>query len=161
MELIRSDPHAVHLHRMGILTATAIFIHNFPEGLATFVATLSDTSVGVGVAIAIAIHNIPEGICVSLPIYYSTGSKWRAFWWGVASGLSEPLGALVGYFALSSDNSLAFALVFALVAGMMTYIAVAELIPMALRYDPTDAVTTKGVIAGMVVIAASLLLFTL
>jgi ZIP family zinc transporter len=161
MTLITSDPHSIALHKMGLLTALAIFIHNFPEGLATYVATMSDTSVGLGIAVAIAVHNIPEGICVALPIYYSTGSKAKAFIWATLSGISEPLGALVGYFALSGDNSLAFALVFALVAGMMVYIAVKELLPMALRYDPTDSVSTNFCILGMVVMAASLLLFTL
>lgn len=161
VNLISQDPHSIALHRMGLLTALAIFIHNFPEGLATFVAALSDTSVGVGIAIAIAVHNIPEGICVALPIYYSTGSKAKAFFWATASGMSEPLGALVGYFALYGDTSLAFAIVFALVAGMMVYIAIKELIPMGLRYDPKDSVTTNCVILGMIVMAASLLLFTL
>ncbi len=161
MTLITSDPHSIALHKMGLLTALAIFIHNFPEGLATYVATMSDASVGLGIAVAIAVHNIPEGICVALPIYYSTGSKAKAFVWATLSGVSEPLGALVGYFALSGDNSMAFALVFALVAGMMVYIAIKELLPMALRYDPTDSVSTNFCILGMVVMAASLLLFTL
>jgi len=161
MALITSDPHSTALHKMGLLTALAIFIHNFPEGLATFVGTLSDTGVGIGIAVAIAVHNIPEGICVALPIYYSTGSKTKAFVWATLSGMSEPLGALVGYLALYGNTSLAFAIVFALVAGMMVYIAIKELLPMALRYDPTDAVTTNCCILGMVVMAASLLLFTL
>jgi ZIP family zinc transporter len=161
MNVINDDPHNMALHKMGMLTALAIFIHNFPEGLATFVAALSDTSVGVGIAVAIAVHNIPEGICVALPIYYSTGSKRKAFFWATASGMSEPLGALIGYLVLYGNTSLSFAIVFALVAGMMVYIAIKELIPMALRYDPKDRVTTNFVILGMVVMAASLLLFTL
>lgn len=161
VNVINDDPHNMALHKMGLLTALAIFIHNFPEGLATFVAALSDTSVGVGIAVAIAVHNIPEGICVALPIYYSTGSKAKAFFWATASGMSEPLGALIGYLALYGNTSLSFAIVFAIVAGMMVYIAIKELIPMALRYDPKDSVTTNCVILGMVVMAASLLLFTL
>ena len=161
MNVINDEPHNMALHKMGMLTALAIFIHNFPEGLATFVAALSDTSVGVGIAVAIAVHNIPEGICVALPIYYSTGSKRKAFFWATASGMSEPLGALIGYLVLYGNTSLSFAIVFALVAGMMVYIAIKELIPMALRYDPKDRVTTNFVILGMVVMAASLLLFTL
>lgn len=161
INVINDDPHNMALHKMGLLTALAIFIHNFPEGLATFVAALSDTSVGVGIAVAIAVHNIPEGICVALPIYYSTGSKRKAFFWATASGMSEPLGALIGYLVLYGNTSLSFAIVFALVAGMMVYIAIKELIPMALRYDPKDSVTTNFVILGMVVMAASLLLFTL
>eukprot|EP00889_Picochlorum_renovo_P003817 jgi/Picre1/30847/NNA_006207.t2 len=161
MQVIENDPHNHALHKMGLLTALAIFIHNFPEGLATFVATLSDTSIGIGIAIAIAVHNIPEGICVALPIYYSTGSRKKAFFWATASGMSEPLGAVVGYLALYGDTSLAFAIVFALVAGMMVYISIKELIPMALRYDPKDKWSTNCVVLGMAVMAASLLLFTL
>lgn len=161
INVINQDPHNQALHKMGLLTALAIFLHNFPEGLATFVAALSDTSVGIGIAVAIAVHNIPEGICVALPIYYSTGSKAKAFFWATMSGMSEPLGALVGYFALYGDTSLSFAIVFAIVAGMMVYISIKELIPMALRYDPNDSVATSFVILGMIIMAASLLLFTL
>ena len=139
----------------------AIFIHNFPEGLATFVAALTDTSIGIGIAVAIAMHNIPEGICVALPIYYATGSRAKAFGWACLSGASEPLGALVGWLALYGDTSLSFAIVFALVAGMMVYISIKELLPMALRYDPRDTVATNAVVVGMAVMAASLLLFTL
>jgi len=161
INIINQDPHNQALHKMGLLTALAIFLHNFPEGLATFVAALSDTSVGIGIAVAIAVHNVPEGICVALPIYYSTGSKAKAFFWATMSGMSEPLGALVGYFALYGDTSLSFAIVFAIVAGMMVYISIKELIPMALRYDPNDSVATSFVILGMIIMAASLLLFTL
>lgn len=161
MHVLEEDPHNFALHKMGILTATAIFLHNLPEGLATFVAALSDTSVGIGICIAIAMHNVPEGICVALPIYYATGSKIRAFSWAMLSGLSEPLGALVGWLALYGDNSLSFAIVFALVSGMMVYISIKELFPMALRYDPKDTVATTAVVVGMIVMAGSLLLFTI
>ena len=161
MDVINSDPHHRALHKMGLLTALAICLHNFPEGLATFVATLSDAKVGVGIAIAIAMHNIPEGICVALPIYYATGSRWKAFSWALLSGMSEPLGALVGWLALYGDNSLAYAIIFALVGGMMVYISVKELIPMALRYDPKDSIASTCVVLGMIVMAVSLILFTL
>lgn len=77
---------------MGLLTGLAIGLHNFPEGLATFVATLSNPSLGIALAIAIALHNIPEGVCVSMPVYYATGSKWKAFMWAFLSGVSEPIG---------------------------------------------------------------------
>ena len=161
MDVICSDPHHKALHKMGLLTAAAIFLHNFPEGLATFVGTLSDAKVGIGIAIAIAVHNVPEGICVALPIYYATGSRWRAFFWAFLSGMSEPAGALVGWLALYGDNSLGYAIVFALVGGMMVYISIKELIPMALRYDPKDKVASTCVVLGMIVMALSLVLFTL
>ena len=85
-----------HLMRVGILTAIALAVHNFPEGLVTFISALDDVTVGVSIAIAVAIHNIPEGIAVSVPIYYATKSKKKAFWYSFLSGLAEPLGAFLG-----------------------------------------------------------------
>merc|ERR1712125_46693 len=107
------------LQRMGINTAAAIAIHNFPEGLATFVATLAEPAVGATLAIAIAIHNIPEGLCVALPIYYATGSRLKAFLWAVLSGASEIIAALLGWAVLSTvvDDS-TYAVLFGLVSGM-------------------------------------------
>jgi zinc transporter, ZIP family len=161
IELLESDPHNFALKKMGVLTAIAIFIHNFPEGLVTFSATLADAGVGVAVCVAIALHNAPEGAVIALPIYYATGSKWKAFMWACLSGVSEPIGALVGWAALSNGGDLSFGIVFGLVAGMMTYISVKELIPMSLRYDPKDTVATTCIVAGMALMALSLLLFTL
>jgi len=153
---------AEDLQKMGLLTGLAIALHNFPEGLATFVATLADTSVGASIALAIALHNIPEGICVAMPIYYATGSKWKGFWWSFASGISEPIGGLLGYLVLYGDNmsALAYGSLFGLVGGMMVYISVVELIPTALKYDPDDKYVSSCVLVGMGLMAASLLLFT-
>ena len=92
------------LKNMGILTAIAIGIHNFPEGLATFIAALADAKLGGALAIAIAIHNVPEGICVAMPVYYATGSKWKGFWWSFISGVTEPIGGLVGYLILHGNS---------------------------------------------------------
>ena len=149
------------LKNMGIMTAVAIGLHNFPEGLATFVAALADPKLGVALAVAIAIHNIPEGICVAMPIYYATGSKWKGFWWSFLSGLSEPLGAIVGYGVLKGNgmSPAAFGALFGLVAGMMVFISVKELIPTALKYDPRDEYVTTFVFVGMFVMAVSLVLF--
>jgi len=150
------------LIRMGYNTAFAIALHNFPEGLATFVGTLADPKVGAALAIAIGIHNIPEGLCVALPIYYATGNRVKAFFWGVLSGISEPIAALLGYAVLAnsfSDNL--YAVMFGFVSGMMVIISVKELLPTAHRYDPKDTVVTFSFIAGMVVIALSLVLFTI
>jgi ZIP family zinc transporter len=96
-EEIRREEKRKHLAKMGAMTGLAIALHNFPEGLATFVATLADSSTGLAIAIAIALHNIPEGVCVAMPIYYATGSKWKGFWWAFLSGVSEPIGGLMGY----------------------------------------------------------------
>ena len=98
---------------------------------------------------------------IALPIYYATGSKKKALFWAILSGVSEPIGALVGWAAISNGGDLSFAIVFALVGGMMVYISIKELIPMALRYDPKDTVATTAVVMGMAIMAASLLLFTL
>jgi ZIP family zinc transporter len=149
------------LMRMGINTAVAIGLHNFPEGLATFVATLHDARVGGVLAIAIALHNIPEGICVAMPIYYATGNRWKAFGWAAISGVSELLGALLGWAVLAnfvSDDM--FAVLFGLVAGMMVIISVRELLPTAHRYDPEDSVVTNSFMVGMAIMALSLVLMS-
>ena len=146
------------LMRLGVLTALAIGIHNFPEGLATFAAALSDVQIGISIAIAIAIHNIPEGISVAVPIMYATGSRRKAFWYSFLSGVSEPAGALVGYLVLRpffSDTL--FGILFALVAGIMVFISLDELIPTAKKYAAGHA-AVYGVGLGMVVMAVSLLI---
>lgn len=96
----KSESHKTNLMRMGLFTALAVGIHNFPEGLATFIAALSDPQLGIPIAAAIAIHNIPEGIAVAVPVFYATGSRKKAFKLSFLSGLSEPIGALVGYLFL-------------------------------------------------------------
>ncbi len=146
------------LMRMGVLAAISIAIHNFPEGLATFTASLKDPSLGIPIAVAIAIHNIPEGIAVAVPIFYATGSKKRAFRYSFLSGLSEPLGALVGYLLLAPFfNDTVFGLLFASVAGIMVFISLDELLPAAREYGKAH-LSIYGVIAGMMVMAISLLL---
>jgi len=146
------------LMRMGIFTALAIAIHNFPEGLATFLATLEEPALGIAFGVAIAIHNIPEGVAVSIPIYRATGSKLKAFWYSFASGLAEPVGALLGFYLLSQFiNEYFFGVIFAGVAGVMIYISLDELLPTAKKYD--HHLPIMGVFAGMLIMAASLVLF--
>lgn len=147
------------LMRMGLFSALAIGIHNFPEGLATFMGAMTDPTLGVSIAVAIAIHNIPEGIAVSAPIYYATKSRKKAFWLSLASGVSEPVGALLGYFLLrNAFNEATFGLIFASVAGIMVYISLDELLPTAEEYGEHH-IAIGGLIAGMAVMAVSLLLF--
>jgi len=147
------------LRRMGVFTALAIGIHNFPEGLATFTATLNDPNLGIAIAVAIAIHNIPEGIAVSVPIYYATGSRLKAFKLSFLSGLSEPVGAMVGYLLFMPFFSpTVFGILFASVAGIMVFISLDELLPSAEEFGEHH-LTIMGVIAGMAVMALSLLLF--
>lgn len=147
------------LLRMGMFSALAIAIHNFPEGLATFMGAMTDPTLGISIAVAIAIHNIPEGIAVSVPIYYATKKRKRAFWLSFLSGLAEPVGALLGYFILRNlFNDSTFGVIFAGVAGIMVYISLDELLPTAEEYGEHH-VAIGGLIAGMAVMAASLLLF--
>lgn len=146
------------LRRTSIFTALAIGIHNFPEGLATFTMALSEPSTGVAIAVAIAIHNIPEGIAVSVPMYYATGSRAKAFVWSFLSGLSEPVGALVGFLILLPFFTPGvFGMLFAGVAGIMVYISLDELLPTAEQYGEHH-LCIYGLIGGMAVMAVSLLL---
>jgi ZIP family zinc transporter len=146
------------LLRMGLFTALAIAIHNFPEGLATFVATISDAELGISIAIAIAIHNIPEGIAVAIPIYHATGSKKKAMFWTFFSGLAEPLGAVIGFVLLRSVfNDTTFGFLFAAVAGIMIYISLDELLPSAEKYGKHH-LSIIGLVTGMMIMALSLIL---
>ncbi|MCT4628207.1 zinc transporter ZupT [Halodesulfovibrio sp.] len=147
------------LLRMGVFTALAIGIHNFPEGLATFTAALTDPNLGFAIAVAIAIHNIPEGIAVSVPIYYATESRGKAFTLSFLSGLAEPVGALIGYLLLMPIlTPTVFGIIFAGVAGIMVFISLDELLPTAQEYGEHH-LSIYGLILGMAVMALSLLLF--
>jgi ZIP family zinc transporter len=147
------------LYRMGMFTALAIAIHNFPEGLATFASGLKDPKLGIAIAVAIAIHNIPEGIAVSIPIFYATGSRKKAFVYSFLSGLAEPVGAIIGYAVFAAVFSeLMFGILFASVAGIMVFISLDELLPSAEEYGKHH-LAIYGLVAGMVVMAVSLVLF--
>ncbi|MGA8941570.1 MAG: zinc transporter ZupT [Thermoactinomyces sp.] len=147
------------LLKMGIFIALAIAIHNFPEGIATFTSALQDPALGIAIAIAIAIHNIPEGIAVSVPLYFATGDKKKAFIHSFLSGLSEPVGAILAYFILLPFlNDIMFGIIFAAVAGIMVFISLDELLPAAKKYDEAH-LSIYGLIGGMAVMALSLLLF--
>jgi ZIP family zinc transporter len=153
----RNNKHK--LMRMGMFTALAIAIHNFPEGLATFMGALRDPSLGIAIAVAIAIHNIPEGIAISVPVYYATDNRKKAFRLSFLSGLAEPAGALAGYFLfIRYFNDVLFGIVFAAVAGIMVFISIDELLPAAREYGEHH-LSVYGLIAGMMVMAVSLLLF--
>ena len=166
------NPHEVHrveelneehkrkkLLRTGLFSALIIAIHNFPEGVATFAAGLSDMSIAIPITVAIAIHNIPEGIAVSIPIYYATNSRKKAFWYSFASGLAEPLGGVIGYLILRNYlNDLTLGATFSVIAGIMVFISLDELLPTAKEYGKPHA-AIYGLIAGVAVMAVSLLLF--
>lgn len=146
------------LMKMGFFTALAITIHNFPEGIATFISTVKDPSLGIPIAVAIAIHNIPEGISVAVPIYYGSGSKRKAFLYSFISGIAEPIGGLFAYFIfLNNASDATIGIVFAAVAGIMTFISLDELLPAAEEYG-NHHTTIYGSIAGMAFMAISLIL---
>jgi ZIP family zinc transporter len=153
------------LMRMGLFTALAIGIHNFPEGLATFLAALQDPGLGVAIAVAIALHNIPEGISVSVPIFYATGDRRKAFLYSALSGLAEPVGAAVAYLAmrlfLVGEAGVipgeVMGILFGGVAGIMVYISLDELLPTSRAYGRGHD-SIFGLVAGMLVMALSLLL---
>lgn len=153
-----NPPQRRNLMRMGIMTAVAIAIHNFPEGFATFVAALEDATIAVPIAVAIAIHNIPEGIAVAVPLRQATGSRAQALLWTFLSGLAEPLGALVGFVLLMPwFSSTTMGIVLAAVAGIMVFVSLDELLPTA-QATGRHHTAVYGVVAGMAVMASSLLL---
>jgi len=159
-EHVRGAPSSenARLKRMGLFVALGIGIHNFPEGMATLGAALEDAKLGVAVAVAIAVHNIPEGLAISVPIYAATGSRKKAFWWSFLSGVAEPVGALVGLVVLLPFLTPAvLATTLGVVAGLMVYIAMDELVPASREYGH-DHWSIVGVGAGMGVMALSLLL---
>ncbi|HON79158.1 MAG TPA: zinc transporter ZupT [Spirochaetota bacterium] len=168
------NPHEVHsieeidvsddtvrngkLMRLGLFSALAIAIHNFPEGLATFTAGINNISLGIPIAIAIAIHNIPEGIAVSIPIFYATGNRKKAFLYSFLSGLAEPMGALIGFAILYNFyNETIFGILFAAVSGIMVFISLDELLPAAREWGEHH-ISIYGLVSGMIVMAFSLLI---
>lgn len=164
-----SNPHEMHeveemrsnkrLKHTGIITAITIGIHNFPEGIATFMSALNSIEIAIPITVAIAIHNIPEGIAVSVPIYHSTGSRTKAFWYSFTSGLAEPIGAIIAFlFLMPFWTPLLDAIILAVVAGIMIFISLDELLPSAEKYGKHH-LSIIGLVLGMAVMALSLFLF--
>lgn len=146
------------LQRLGLFAALALTIHNFPEGLATFMASLKSITLGASVALAVAIHNIPEGVAVALPVFHATGSRKKAFLYSAFSGMAEPVGALVGFLVLRHFlHEAVFGVLFAATAGIMVYVSLDELLPTAHEYGEGHHIIW-GVIGGMMVMALSLLI---
>ena len=151
------------MHRLGLLSALAIAVHNFPEGIATFIGALNDPEMGAGLTFAIAIHNIPEGIAVAIPIYYATKSKGKALLYATLSGMSEVIGALLclavtAIFGIElTGGGPAFPLVMSAVAGIMIYISLDELLPTAEKYGKHH-IAIAGVVGGMAIMGISLLI---
>lgn len=148
-----------HLSKLGLMSAIAIAIHNVPEGLAIFTAGLKDISVAIPIGAAVILHNIPLSIAISVPIYYSTKSKMKAFMYSLIVGLCQPLGAIFGYLILSRFFSdLLFGVLFSIVAGIMVFVSLDELLPSSQKYEDHH-ISVYGAIAGMIVMALSMSLF--
>lgn len=146
------------LRKTAVLVAIGIAIHNFPEGMVTFAGAMNNMNTGIALAVAIAIHNIPEGIAVSVPIYASTGSAKKAFWWSFLSGVSEPVGALLaGLLLMPFLSDIVLGWMLCIVAGFMIFISFDELLPVAHSYGE-EHVAIVGVVSGMAVMALSLAL---
>ena len=158
VEEMAEQPRNPKLMRMGLMTALAIAIHNFPEGIDTFTTAVDDTTLGVAIAVAIAIHNIPEGIAVSVPVYYATGDRAKAFRLSLLSGVAEPVGALLAWLVLMPFMSpTLMGCILAGVAGIMVFISIDELLPAAREYGEAH-ISIYGVVTGMAVMAVSLLM---
>ena len=126
------------IFRVGLVSTIALMIHNFPEGIATFVSSYQDTRLGLSVTFAIALHNILEGIAIAMPIYFATKSRFKAIKYSFLSGMAEPLGALIAFLCLKPFiNELILGIIFAVVCGIMLYISFAELIPSSRKYGYT------------------------
>lgn len=160
VEEMKRRPHDPKLMRMGVMTALAIAIHNFPEGIATFTTAMDNPTLGIAIAAAIAIHNIPEGIAVSVPVFYATGDRRRAFRLSLLSGLAEPVGALLAWAVLTPFLTPTMTgCILAGVAGIMVFISIDELLPAAREYGEAHT-AIYGVVAGMAVMAVSLIMLT-
>lgn len=146
------------IYRSGILIALTMALHNFPEGIVTFIGSVNDLSFGLVIGLAIALHNIPEGMAISVPIYHATGSKKKAFLYSALSGFTEPLGALFCYFVINSylDDFLTAAIM-SIVSGIMIFISIFVLMPLSFEYkDKYEHIF--GLVIGMVVIGISIYL---
>ena len=160
IEELEKKPKNAKLMRMGLMTALAIGIHNFPEGIATFATAVENPTLGIAIAVAIAIHNIPEGIAVSIPVFYATGDRMKAFRYSLLSGLAEPVGALLAYFILMPFMSpVMMGCILAGVAGIMVFISIDELLPAAREYGEAH-ISIYGVVTGMALMAVSLIVFS-
>lgn len=156
-EVLRRE-EAAKLERVGVLTAITVAIHNFPEGIATFMSAMINPQLGIVIAIAIGLHNIPEGIAVAVPIFQATGSKKRAISLALISGLAEPLGGIIGYLFLRQFlNPMVIGFILAFVAGIMVFISLDELLPTSREYDE-DHFAVYGLVVGMLVMAVTMII---
>lgn len=154
----KNSKNGLKLYKLGIITMLVIMMHNIPEGIATFITTTNNIELGIILTIAIALHNIPEGISISIPIYYSTNSKFKSFLYTLISGMSEPLGAIISYLFLSKFvNDTILGIIYSIIAGMMINISINELYKEAIEYNKKN--TIIYFIIGMFIMILNHLLF--
>jgi ZIP family zinc transporter len=124
------------LYKVGITSMLAIILHNIPEGILTFTAYNVNQKLGLTLALAITLHNIPEGISIAVPIYYSTKSKIKSFFFVLVSAVAEPIGALVAFLFLRNFvSNIMVGIMLSLVCGIMIYISLFELLKEAKKYN--------------------------
>jgi len=144
------------LRKTSLLVTMGVFIHNFPEGMATFIGSLKDLELGILITLAIALHNIPEGIAVAATVSSHTKNRFKPFLWSFVSGISEPIGALLAAFVLFPFiNDVLLGALLSVVGGFMVYISLDELLPMS-RSLGKEHLSILGIAAGMLVMAFSL-----
>jgi len=137
----KTSKKGTKLYKLGIITMLVIMLHNIPEGIATYITTTNNIKLGIVLTIAIALHNIPEGISISIPIYYSTNNKLKAFLYTLISGLSEPIGALISYLFLAKYvNNIILGLIYSIIAGMMVNISINELYKESINYNKKNTI---------------------
>ena len=159
-EEIFSGVSKQQLNRTGVLTAIAISLHNIPDGIATYIGTIGDTRIGAALAIGVALHNIPEGIAVAAPVYFATGSRFKAFMWALLSAIAEPVGAIIAWMIVGEGlNPYIEGIMFGIVCGMMITISFKELIPSAIKYHSDGNSVIFSILCGMGIMALSLILF--
>lgn len=147
------------LYHIGLISMLAIILHNIPEGIATFMTSFTNITLGITLTIAIAMHNIPEGISISIPIFCATKSRFKALFYTFLSGASEPLGALLAYFFLRNLlNDTLMGFLYAIIAGIMIHISIYELLPTAFSYRSKKNIIPYF-LAGVGVMIMSSLLF--
>lgn len=154
-----NDSKNGRLYKVGLISMIAIIMHNIPEGVATYMATTSNISLGISLTLAIAFHNIPEGISISIPIYYASKSKLKAFNYTLISALSEPFGAIIAFIFLQRFiNDFILGILFAIIAGIMVHISFYELLPTSFRYN-NKKLSFIFIIVGILLTFLSHLLF--
>lgn len=153
---ISTQSEKKRIARAGAMTAVAIAVHNFPEGIAIFISSLSEPAIGLTLAVAVALHNIPAGIAIAVPTYYGTGSRSKSMGYAFLAGIIQPIGAIAAYIILLPFiTPFVLSCTFAVVAGTMIYISFVELIPSSYRVGE-QSWSTAGIFAGMVVMALAM-----